>query len=143
MLRDPALIPLSHDHQHALALCVLVERALAAGTDPDEQRLKIVQHFDREMHAHFAKEEQILFPSLLPFPELQNIIEALLSDHREIRQLVDSFRTQAAPAQLLSFVELLRRHVRREERELFESAQRLLSPSQIHELGLRLKSPAH
>ena len=35
MLRDNNLIPLSHQHQHALALCVQIDRALAkisAGT---------------------------------------------------------------------------------------------------------------
>ena len=29
MLRDPALIPLSHQHHNGLALCVLTERSLA------------------------------------------------------------------------------------------------------------------
>jgi len=31
MLRDKNLIPLSHQHQHALALCVRLDRALQAG----------------------------------------------------------------------------------------------------------------
>ena len=31
MLRDKNLIPLSRQHQHALALCVRIERAIQAG----------------------------------------------------------------------------------------------------------------
>ena len=30
MLRDKALIPLSHQHQHCLALCVRLDRAIQA-----------------------------------------------------------------------------------------------------------------
>ena len=31
MLRDRNLIPLSHQHQHALALCVRLDRGLKSG----------------------------------------------------------------------------------------------------------------
>ena len=34
MLRDPSLIPLSHQHHNGLALCVLTDRALAANSTP-------------------------------------------------------------------------------------------------------------
>ncbi len=67
MLRDRALIPLSHQHQHALALCLLTERALAAaythGILRDQAR-NIVKHFDDEMRKHFDVEEEALFPAL-------------------------------------------------------------------------------
>jgi len=33
MLRDKNLIPLSHQHQHALALCVRIERASPISAD--------------------------------------------------------------------------------------------------------------
>ena len=34
MLRDPSLIPLSHQHHNGLALCVLTRRSLAADSSP-------------------------------------------------------------------------------------------------------------
>ena len=78
MLRDPALIPLSHQHQHALALCLLTEKALVA--DPNnlrsaDQARQIVEQFDGEMRAHFELEEQMLFPMLQPFPNLSDLVQ--------------------------------------------------------------------
>ena len=35
MLRDPCLIPLSHQHHNGLALCVLVRRSLASDSSPE------------------------------------------------------------------------------------------------------------
>ena len=42
MLRDPSLIPLSHQHQHGLALAVLIDRGLKA--DPSEHKAEELSH---------------------------------------------------------------------------------------------------
>ena len=59
MLRDKNLVPLSRQHQHALALCVRIDRA-APIAEPDlaEWHREIAQHFHAEIHVHFAAEEQ-------------------------------------------------------------------------------------
>ena len=63
MLRDPSLIPLSRQHQHALALCVRIDRALeASGFDLKTWQEEVEQHFAQEIQFHFAAEEQVLFP---------------------------------------------------------------------------------
>ena len=62
MLRDPALIPLSHQHQHALALCVRIGKAFEAGGEsPDVHpwELEIVTLFDQEIAYHFAAERRL------------------------------------------------------------------------------------
>ena len=46
MLRDKNLIPLSHQHQHALALCVRIERASPiADADVAAWQAEIAQQF--------------------------------------------------------------------------------------------------
>ncbi len=36
MLRDPSLVPLSHQHQHGLALTVLIDRGLSGNPPPEK-----------------------------------------------------------------------------------------------------------
>jgi hemerythrin-like domain-containing protein len=138
MLRDPALIPLSHQHQHALALCVITDRTLAA--DPDDADLEaqaraIVAQFDSEMRKHFELEERIFFPALISFPGVREVVSALLGEHRRITELVDSLRNAADRTLMSEFSALLRQHVRKEENVLFEEAQRLLSREQLDQMG--------
>jgi hemerythrin-like domain-containing protein len=138
MLRDPALIPLSHQHQHALALCLLTEKAFVA--DPNnlhaaDQARQIVEQFDGEMRAHFEVEEQMLFPMLRPFPNLSNLVAELIAEHQRITAMVDELRLASSRDMMLAFAGLLRRHVRKEESELFEQAQRLLSREQLDRIA--------
>jgi iron-sulfur cluster repair protein YtfE (RIC family) len=87
MLRHSTLIPLSHEHQHGLALCVLTERALNADSSPENvsaQARAIVEQFDREFQSHFDTEEQILFPILLHFRELQDLVAELIEEHPHV-----------------------------------------------------------
>jgi hypothetical protein len=62
MLRNKSLIPLSHQHQRALALCVRIDRAQPI-PDADLQawQAEIEQHFEPEIRVHFAAEESVLF----------------------------------------------------------------------------------
>jgi len=64
MLRDKNLVPLSRQHQHALALCVRIDRA-APIAEPDlaAWQAEIGQHFRAEIRVHFAAEEQFVFPA--------------------------------------------------------------------------------
>jgi iron-sulfur cluster repair protein YtfE (RIC family) len=87
MLRDPGLIPLSHDHQHALALCVLVDRALAGGASAAEelaQARRIVEAFDTELRDHFEFEERVLFPALAAVPEVREFLAQLEAEHQAL-----------------------------------------------------------
>jgi hemerythrin-like domain-containing protein len=141
MLRDRALIPLSHEHQHALALCLLTERALAAdGTAGAlrDQAHNIAGQFDAEMRKHFEMEEAALFPALESFPETRDLVVELAAEHRRIAGLVDAIRREIDPARMLDFCALLRQHVHKEERVLFEQAQRLLSREQLNRIGDQL-----
>src|SRR6185437_16571696 len=87
MLRDKNLIPLSHQHQHALALCVRIERAspIPAGNINAWQK-EIAHIFQNEIHGHFDAEEHVLFPAALQFDELQTLVSQLISEHGELRQ---------------------------------------------------------
>ena len=79
MLRDKNLVPLSRQHQHALALCVRIERASPIPeSDLAAWQAEIHQLVRSEIAIHFAAEEQILFPAAKRFPELIPLVEELI-----------------------------------------------------------------
>lgn len=140
MLRDPALIPLSRDHQHALALCVVAERVLGSDDShaaADAQARKIVDKFDSEIARHFEVEERILFPALADFADVRDLISELLDEHSKLIALVDRLRTDANREIIAEFTTMLQAHVRKEERQLFEEAQRLLSRERMDALAFQ------
>ena len=137
MLRDPSLIQLSRQHQHALALCVRVERALQAGAvDLGAWQLEVHQHYTNELRFHFAAEEKVLFPAARRFPELAALVEELSGEHERLREhFVRAQQSTMNPGELATFVKLLSGHVRKEERQLFETMQKRMRPEELKSLG--------
>ncbi len=134
MLRDPSLIPLSRQHQHGLALCVLTRRDLAADSSPEsvvKQAKRVIDRFELELANHFEIEEQVLFPACGDHP----LIPELVAEHRELEQIVDRLRSGPSAELLESFCALLTRHIRREENELFEQVQRDLPREELDRTG--------
>jgi hemerythrin-like domain-containing protein len=140
MLRDPSLIPLSRQHQHALALCVRLDRALQAGEiDLQAWQSEIQQQFESEIEVHFAAEEKELFPAAEKFPQLQHLVSELLVDHAELRNCFSRAASRSLDRQsLASFGEKLVVHIRKEERQLFEGMQRVMSSQELAALGSAL-----
>jgi hemerythrin-like domain-containing protein len=141
MLRDKSLIPLSHQHQRALALCVRLDRAIQAGeVDLEAWQAEIQQIFEQEIAVHFAAEESDLFPAAARFPELQPLVAELLTGHAVLRDFFSraSARTLHR-AGLQALVEKLASHIRKEERQLFEEMQKLMTPEEMANLGVALQ----
>ena len=141
MLRDKNLIPLSHQHQHALALCVRIDRASPiCESDLDAWQAEITQHFQIEIRIHFVAEEQVLFPAASKFEELRPLVEELLADHRVLREYFTQAEARQLTATSLSdFAQRMSKHIRKEERRLFESVQQMLSPEELALIGTNLE----
>ena len=140
MLRDRNLIPLSHQHQRALALCVRIDRASPIGeADLSAWQAEIAQLFQGEIRVHFAAEENILFPAARRFPELNPLIEELLLDHFMLRESFAEAEARTMSASDVSaFAQCMSGHVRKEERQLFERMQELMNQEELALLGQNL-----
>ena len=140
MLRDKSLIPLSHQHQHALALCVRIDRASPiADSDLPAWQAEIAQLFQSEIQIHFAAEERVLFPAAREFAELIPLVDDLLADHAWLRERFSRVSAKYPSADdLQALAQRLARHIRKEERQLFERMQELLSREQLTNLAPRL-----
>ena len=141
MLRDKSLIPLSHQHQRALALCVRIDRAQPI-PDGDLQawQAEIEQHFEQEIKIHFAAEESVILPAAAKFPELVPLVEELISEHASLRRLFCQPELRKMSAESLpDFAKQLSAHIRKEERQLFERMQQLMNAEQLAHLESQLR----
>lgn len=140
MLRDKNLIPLSHQHQHALALCVRIDRAVAAGgADVEAFEAEVEQIVRQEIAIHFAAEEKELFPAAERFPELAGLVGELRAEHGALRDLFARAAARELDSEgLRELAETLSAHIRKEERQLFEEVQTLMSAAELAALGERL-----
>ena len=142
MLRDKSLIPLSRQHQHALALCVRLDRALQAGEIALEAwQAEIEQIFTQEITIHFAAEERELFPAAARFPELHPVVHELLREHATLRDLFARAQSRGLDRAALSrLATTLAQHIRKEERQLFEGMQKVMSVHELATLGAALET---
>ena len=137
MLRDPSLIPLSHQHHNGLALCILTRRALASDASPAniaKLAKRAIDRYEVELVNHFEIEEQIVFPAC----GTHSLIENLIAEHRALESLIASLRESPSAALLEQFCALLSAHIRREESELFEHIQRTLPADVLGRLGAEI-----
>jgi hemerythrin-like domain-containing protein len=141
MLRDKALVPLSRQHQHALALCVRIHRAQPkAQADLESWQAEITAHFQQEIRIHFVAEELVLFPAAGRFAELVPLIEELSSEHTMLREDFAQAEARSLSVEgMLAFGQRLSAHIRKEERQLFERMQELMSSEEIAALGVVLE----
>jgi hemerythrin-like domain-containing protein len=141
MLRDKSLIPLSHQHQHALALCVRIDRAQPIATaDLPAWQAEIEQHFAQEIKIHFSAEEQVLFPAACQFGELARLVEELIADHAALRDSFSQAEARSMSAQgLPAFAQRLSAHIRKEERQLFERLQQRMTSEELAAIGEQLE----
>jgi len=141
MFRDPSLIPLSHQHQHGLALTVLIDRGLKA--DPSREKAKelsqkVAVMAEAELFGHFSVEEEILFPAVRGVLDSSGVLDELIAQHREMEKLIERIAGAGNPERiplLQEFGELLSRHIRTEERQLFQEIQAKVAAEELGKLG--------
>lgn len=145
--RSRELRPLSSEHHQALLVAFQLKKAIAghaetAGAPRDlDGLLSLARRFEESVFlVHLQAEEDLLGRHLAP-----EDARRLKDEHQRLRALLVESRTvrQAERrAPLLAFADLLERHVRWEERELFARCEEGIPPAELavvgHELELRL-----
>lgn len=139
MLRDKNLIPLSHQHQHALAMCVRIDRAIPArSVDLTAWQAEIHQVFEQEIRVHFEAEEKVLFPVAAKVG-LGALVGELMEEHAALRRYFSRATAQEMDvSELQAFATKLSAHIRKEERRLFQEMQQLMNQSEMDQMGAAL-----
>lgn len=137
--RDQALVPLSHDHHHALVIAMLLKRTSdenAAGA-----RHAYLDFWHSDCSDHFHVEEEVLFPAFAASQGADHpLLRKALDDHAAIRAMTESLEAdeQAGAAKLNLLGATLAAHVRLEEREIFPLIEQELPAAELAGLGERI-----
>jgi hemerythrin HHE cation binding domain-containing protein len=145
MKRSRELRPLSSDHHQALLVAFQLKQGVAghaesAGAPRDLPGLLALARRceERLLRPHARAEEEVLGSHLT-----ERDMRRLRSEHEELSQLVaEATRAGRPPEQriaLQAFAELLERHVRWEERELFPYAEGHVDDATLAVIGGELE----
>jgi mannose-6-phosphate isomerase-like protein (cupin superfamily) len=133
--RHPALVPLSHDHHHALVRARRLTKAGEAGDLREAERF--LRFFHAETVRHFREEEEIVFPLLLArAPDTPEPLVRALVDHGRMHALAERLGRAADEETMRDLGALLTDHVRLEERVLFELVQEEVPGEDLEALRL-------
>jgi iron-sulfur cluster repair protein YtfE (RIC family) len=144
MRRSRELKPLSSDHHHALLVAFQLKKGLAghgdsAGAPKDlPGLLGLAKRFEEQVLRMHMRAEEELLGSLITGPDMSR----LRSEHGEMARLLGAARSATPGDQrvhLSSFADLLERHVRWEERELFPYAERHVDEETLATIGGELE----
>jgi quercetin dioxygenase-like cupin family protein/iron-sulfur cluster repair protein YtfE (RIC family) len=141
MKRHPALVPLSHDHHHALVEARRLRRA-ADTPESAAAATAFLRFFADQTVRHFREEEELLFPRVLEFEEARELLVQALLEHQRLHALTAQLQQSVSAGGEIEDLmrelgELLEAHVRLEERRLFPLIERLLED--VTELQPRLR----
>ena len=126
MKRLEALIPLSHDHHHALVEAKRLRRAADRDDDPSGAATAFIRFFRTSSVPHFREEEEALFPLVIDVDEARALLVQALLDHQRLHALVTALEAgRDVRATMRELGERLDAHVRLEERELFPLIERV------------------
>jgi iron-sulfur cluster repair protein YtfE (RIC family) len=142
-MRHPSLIALSHDHHHGLALALRCRKQALGRLKPmgaEGLRLRAQEFrdfFDKQLTPHFRAEEEVLFPYMREaLPQSAELLRDLVRDHDAFRQAVGRLTAATGLSKLIfDLGDLLERHIRREERELFPLFEKHIESSQAELIG--------
>jgi iron-sulfur cluster repair protein YtfE (RIC family) len=142
--RHPALVPLSRQHHDGLALGVFIERDLRGEADPavaERLRKQALDLWELELRGHFEVEERVLFPAVRDAIQAPRVVDELIREHAEMRTdflALERAGTKHLPERLRALRKRLVRHIRTEERVLFEAVQASVGEAELADLGRRI-----
>ena len=144
--RHPALIPLSHDHHHGLALALRCRKHALGQLNPGDPAsieacaAEASRFFNENLTAHFEAEETVLFPLMAAYEECRELVARLESEHREFRKMVAWAADPGGQRKFLfDFGDLLEQHIRSEERKLFPAFETLVPAADAERAGREIK----
>jgi iron-sulfur cluster repair protein YtfE (RIC family) len=139
--RHENLIPLTHDHHHALAQARRLELAAQAALPARLAAANtFLEFFERDTRAHFREEEKLVFPLVIGAPEAETPLTRLLLEHVRVYALVGKLGSEVVAGEataetMSSIASLLQSHIRFEEKVLFPLAE-LLAPEGLRNVDL-------
>lgn len=136
MIRSEQLKKLSWEHHDALKFARNVAKGLSVNADLNQIRSYAVNIAENFLEPHFKLEENSLISRLSDVQLGNEAVVEVLQQHQEFKLLkhqLQQAETSELRSLLVQFMELLKTHVRLEERYFFPFIERTLDSSQLQE----------
>ena len=136
MKRDSSLAPLSHEHQHGLAVALQLKRATAETARA--AKAEFISFWKDEGERHFRAEEELLLPAAARYvPAAHAAVVRVLVEHVELRRRAADLALTPVPEpdDLHALGDHLHQHIRHEERILFPLIEDSLPEAELGELA--------
>ena len=144
--RHESLIPLTHDHHHALAQA---RRLRSAAKDNGGELLKqsqaFLDFFHDETVNHFREEEEVVFPLAVEDKRAKELLARVMMEHLQIHALASRLGVEVTESRVTaeSATELataLEAHIRFEEGEVFPLLEEVVADDRLSAISLRLRT---
>ena len=147
VMRHTSLIPLSQDHHHGLALALRCRKQALGQVKPvgaeglRERAKEFLAFYTKNLVPHFRAEEEVLFPLLRStVPGSEEMIDELLENHAQIHRAIPQLQEGKGLAKLIfDLGDLLERHIRKEERELFPLFEQSVEDREAETAGTEIQ----
>ena len=142
MKRHDSLVPLSRFHRSVLFLALIAKKnsppIKGYPTTLNEKKNYALSFFEQKLEAHFQFEEEKLLPNIRgKNKELDELADEIVREHLELRKFFKALRYGNNPeAELNNLGVALEKHIRKEERKLFQMIQRALTRDELNQLTL-------
>ncbi len=131
--RHPAIVSFSKDHHFGLLLVWKIRQGLAKEVDAERISNYILFFFTEDLEKHFKDEEQLLFCKL---PVNDTLRKQAEKEHQSIYNLINAIQKNKNDTDLIRrLADDLERHIRFEERELFNHLQNIIPPDVLEEIA--------
>ena len=129
--RNESLKPLSRDHHHGLLLCWKIRQGITLNAEPERIKKYLDWFWMSYLKPHFEIEEMYVFPVLGNENEL---VKQALAEHRRLKRL---FENEDDLSKTISLIEEeLEKHIRFEERVLFNEIEKVASSEQLLQIEM-------
>lgn len=133
--RHPSIVSFSKDHHFGLLLVWKIRQGLNKAVSAERISNYILYFFKADLEKHFKAEEKLLFCKLPVDDALRKQAEA---EHQAIYKLVAAIEQKKEDTVLLNqLADELEKHIRFEERELFNHLQNNINADDLEEIANR------
>jgi iron-sulfur cluster repair protein YtfE (RIC family) len=142
MKRHESLQPLSREHHEVLILAQLMKKDAppykGLPRDTEGKAQYALDFYTKHIVTHFYAEERVLFPAVTGYSDrIDDLVNELRTEHSQIISLFEQLKLGINKADTMDMLgKLLTLHVRKEERELFESIQALIPAAILDKLPI-------
>lgn len=124
--RVEALQWISRDHHHGLLLCWKIRMGFSKGISNERIKNYADWFYDTHLIPHFELEENHIFPIM---GEQNDLVKKALAEHRRLTRLFKD--TYQIDKSLSLIEEELEKHIRFEERVLFNEIQKVATEEEL------------